>query len=879
MPANVVPVAPADSIRMLAAGFLLEQGRRLVAEGFEECLLGWKARRAGAAPISSLSRFSSDLRTWRMGVEARRSPGVDEEAYRAALSGASMADLADATAALLQSPSVLPLLGLCVLDTTPSSLSPLERQLADALAEVIPVVWQCDEGKSRGAPGSLSSSGSDAAGRLGAPSPGVVVALACPPGGQEAPVAARHILDRLIGARGALACDDVVVGVPPGSGLGGEVAFYLRMAGVPVESMELDSGSGLVAGMVSLILDADQPWFPLWQSTISSPVEHARAATALSLLGLDTGASVAEWRRYLGGTSELLGADWQQYGLDRMAQLLDGVQALQEFPLQGWDDVATTFHKLAALLGVQHAADVQCGIELMERAATLGLESLPPRELLPEWLGQEARGLTRRRALGRLPAGTGGRKQAVLVGTLPAVAASPAPVLVMLGCGAGDFPDSWQETLERAAAGRDLVLLTASPNSMAAGRAPIPSRAVSHAYRSWTGAPFHWDSVIPSSTAGLLEGAALGLEEQRLRFLVSQELLPLPGEIAAALDLALEPAVRFARDRASPHVTSYDGKLATPDPRALLKRPISDSAVRDWARCPLSFFYKRVLQVKPMGKGDFGGLALSPLDRGNLLHLVLADVAALGDRTAEGEETQGGDALVHIVEGRLDRYARMHPLTPPAALLAERTFLLQAARAWITHVAGGVSETTVVLPASAIGVDADPALLGLEMDGEVKFQGRVDWWLPAEDGTPREIVDFKQSKPNSSPASLANVYGNGQLLQLPLYALLIAAHTSGNPSSTSLFYWFFPRDRMPTAVPVEFGVQGEEIARELLGGVVRGIGTGNFPMVPGKRGARTYDNCRTCEYDAVCPVNRAALYAAKQEDPSLDWHRRVRLES
>ena len=57
--------------------------------------------------------------------------------------------------------------------------------------------------------------------------------------------------------------------------------------------------------------------------------------------------------------------------------------------------------------------------------------------------------------------------------------------------------------------------------------------------------------------------------------------------------------------------------------------------------------------------------------------------------------------------------------------------------------------------------------------------------------------------------------------------------------------------------------------REVLDTIVSGIEGGVFPAYPGgwNNFFNTFDNCRYCDFDRLCPRDRGTHWQAKQDDP------------
>jgi len=169
----------------------------------------------------------------------------------------------------------------------------------------------------------------------------------------------------------------------------------------------------------------------------------------------------------------------------------------------------------------------------------------------------------------------------------------------------------------------------------------------------------------------------------------------------------------------------------------------------------------------------------------------------------------------------------------------------------------------------AFGLDGAPAVEVPLSDGRtVAFRGRADRVDVRPDGT-RVVLDYKTGKAYTTPGEGEDPLQAGARLQLPVYAE--AARRLLGATDVEAAYWFvsskggFARDefRLDEATETRF--------REVVGHIVDGIDEGWFPAVPGEPNTffGSSDNCRYCDYDAVCPVDRDAQYEAKAASPEL----------
>jgi hypothetical protein len=120
----------------------------------------------------------------------------------------------------------------------------------------------------------------------------------------------------------------------------------------------------------------------------------------------------------------------------------------------------------------------------------------------------------------------------------------------------------------------------------------------------------------------------------------------------------------------------------------------------------------------------------------------------------------------------------------------------------------------------------------------------------------------------------------GRLLQLPVYAL--AAHarfgaTAGadaregeGPEPVHARYWLLSEHR--SAPCYRLSVTDPVLRRfgDVVSLIVAAIESGAFPGAPGGRAPdRRFSACRYCDYDQVCPSDRARQWTRKRDDDGL----------
>jgi ATP-dependent helicase/nuclease subunit B len=365
--------------------------------------------------------------------------------------------------------------------------------------------------------------------------------------------------------------------------------------------------------------------------------------------------------------------------------------------------------------------------------------------------------------------------------------------------------------------------------------------------------------------------------------LADRDLHQLEHHVACGLDvqrhhLAGEPAIARAIDmvaaRASSVLTRFDGHVAgqaVPEIAASVDRlgpgrVLSPSRLETWANCPMRYFLGDVLRLAQVERPE-DILTISALDRGTLVHTVLelfvADLIARGADLSEPADYLPLGAIAASVMS--DYEAR--GVTGRAVLwrIARREIAEDLAR--FVEVDLRLRRARQLRPLAvelSFGLDGHPpAVIELADGRRLSFRGRIDRVDQRPGGA--AVYDYKTGRPfivdfADDPVSA------GAHLQLPIYAA--AVRQRFDLDDVDARYWFTRDNRDP------IGPASDEAAetrvREVLDTIVSGIEHGVYPAYPGgwNNYFNTFENCRYCDFDRLCPRDRGAHWQAKQDDPA-----------
>ena len=439
-------------------------------------------------------------------------------------------------------------------------------------------------------------------------------------------------------------------------------------------------------------------------------------------------------------------------------------------------------------------------------------------------------------------------------------------LLASLGAGhvvrALSFPRGDGRTGRARQPSRWLVDLLAARTGVRADSATIATLTSDHVttYRSFLDGLRH--ALAPVSLADrdlhqLEHHVACGLEVRRHH---------LAGESAIARGVELVAA------RASSVLTRFDGYVAGQVlPRIAAQsdqgdgRVLSPSRLETWAGCPMRYFLGDVLRLAQVERPE-DILTISALDRGTLLHTVLEQFVA--DLIARGIDVPGPDdylSLGSIAAAVMSDYeARGVTGRPVLWRIARREIAKDLAR--FVEVDLRLRRTRQQRPLAVeltFGLDGNPpAVIELDDGRHMSFRGRIDRVDQRAGGA--AVYDYKSGSPFTIDFA-ADPVSAGARLQLPIYAAAVRQRYALDDVEAG--YWFTRTIDDP--IGSLFDEEADARVREVLDTIVSGIEGGVFPAYPAgwNNFFNTFENCRYCDFDRLCPRDRGAQWEAKQDDP------------
>ena len=312
-------------------------------------------------------------------------------------------------------------------------------------------------------------------------------------------------------------------------------------------------------------------------------------------------------------------------------------------------------------------------------------------------------------------------------------------------------------------------------------------------------------------------------------------------------------------------------------------KPISPTALEQFAKCPFRYFLGNILHVGELERPE-DVITIEPAVIGQIVHDILqkffeatADrLDPFADWTADEREqlraitqTCFADAERRGVTGKtLTWRAEQARLLRDLDLLLEEEIRERKA----THFKFKQAEAAFGLDVTASRpVVGPPARLTLANGDVVTFRGLADRVDIGAEGQ-LAIVDYKTGSTRTYDSLKPDdVFAGGKFLQLPVYAL---AFRDQSPVPVEASYWFISESASFERKKIVLDEQTYQAFGGIVSTLVETMRAGYFPAVPGEDDWRStgasWANCRYCPYDRICPsANRTENWDIVKKDPGL----------
>jgi RecB family exonuclease len=442
------------------------------------------------------------------------------------------------------------------------------------------------------------------------------------------------------------------------------------------------------------------------------------------------------------------------------------------------------------------------------------------------------------------------------------------------------------------------LVLTSSRRDSSLGRERIESSFFGRAMSAAAGEPAPDPLGVPALRRTLLgrpPATDLAVSEREVR----ESLIASAGAASVAPHFPpLARSLRRLQAQAEPSFTPYDGVLG-PGARTMLARhrfdpaaPLSASALERFGNCPLRYFFRQILRLRPLEEPEMPGEITARL-LGQLFHEAARSLTAdnAGGRFREVLERDFFDLASRAAEETLRRSEenglRFEP--PLFRKLAHRT-VKACVLAWLDCEKKRPSIAFPVAAEAGFGPPRSGGTLGvappvrwredpvaLEIGRtQLALRGEIDRIDADASGQPIRVIDYKTKKTKWSFPKDRRIAG-GEALQLPVYALAAAA-----PVSSEYLVIEDWESANPKASRREFDAPATEKAIEdfksALAVLDDAISSGTF--VPRTKGILESDLCEFCDFSHVCGPGHIRRFRRKREtDRSSDVRRVISLET
>lgn len=332
--------------------------------------------------------------------------------------------------------------------------------------------------------------------------------------------------------------------------------------------------------------------------------------------------------------------------------------------------------------------------------------------------------------------------------------------------------------------------------------------------------------------------------------------------------------------RASSDLTAYDGHIEVGtdpahDPLGD-DRPQSATKLEQFATCPFRFFLASVLRLRPEESPEEAE-SIDPRNRGLIIHEVLDrflrrraqeipapgvpwDDAAFDELQAVATEVIGE----FEVKGELGRPTLWRFEEPRLRRELGNVLIADAVirgeyRSRPAHFEAGFGGTEAgSLPPVRVRVDESTT---------VSFRGRIDRIDRTESGG-AVVFDYKTGRYTRSELEQSRVDG-GRKLQLAIYGRAAREYAPSGEVDAAYWYTRQPPRAAKTLSSIPVDDDTDHALDDAVTQIAGAIRAGTFPMVPGDEDRNSFTNCRRCDFNRLCPADRARAWDRKEADPAL----------
>jgi ATP-dependent helicase/DNAse subunit B len=292
------------------------------------------------------------------------------------------------------------------------------------------------------------------------------------------------------------------------------------------------------------------------------------------------------------------------------------------------------------------------------------------------------------------------------------------------------------------------------------------------------------------------------------------------------------------------------------------------TTLESYATCPFRYFSSHLLGLEVLDEPD-RRLSIDPRERGSMVHEILeAFVRALIDAEELSEEAER-ELLISTAAPVFDRYERFGKTGKRVLWQLERRRLLALLES--ERRSDRLRRKTLARRPIAVehvfGSGAVDAVSWAIAPYKLAFRGVIDRIDVGPDGS-LFVTDYKTGRSDSYGALSSDPVDRGRHLQLPVYALAAqAAFALPDDAQISAAYRFLDHDGDELSLTLD--AKTTQRFDEVLTTLVSNIDAGIFPYHPGAPDRSSYVNCRFCDFERLCPTDRAARWELNCQTPEL----------
>ena len=500
-----------------------------------------------------------------------------------------------------------------------------------------------------------------------------------------------------------------------------------------------------------------------------------------------------------------------------------------------------------------------------------------------------------------MPAGRRGSfGNGVLCGPLRHVVGVDLDVVIVLGMAEGDFPPTGVESAVLSRSERDAVGSPFAPQARARDERRTYLAAISSAHHRWlltpraaagqVAHPAPWLTDVPDDRWAAIEsfdaevarpsGPPASLHERDLRELRIVPAAALARHPIVAANPELARGFDAVAARSSDSFTEWEGNVGEHAELAIADALLSATSLQTWAGCPARYFFKQVLHVRE--QDDVKDVdELEARHRGSLVHEILEKLGRehLDRYLAGADQMQlpldelswtatAREVVEQVTRDVLDDFERRGSAPYEILWDVEKKRIL---RDVLRTLDADAADVELMAVEHGFGGDEKPFTIDLPSGQTLRFRGMIDRVDRLHDRL--RVIDYKTGTTESEASVRAGI-ASGTLLQLPIYGL--AAQAEFDPvAPVAAGYWYVSSKGgwKDVIIPIDDAIRARFLST--LDTISTGIGDGVFPAHPGKEDWFSFENCKYCEYDRICPADRDRAWDRLQRADEIASYREL----